>query len=121
MISASVPRKLRHHGAADRFKSCVEYRRPRIQLCERHATHSHVLDSEGASLMSIESVDYPLPRCPWAGDDALYRHYHDSEWGRPVTSDTRLFEKICLEGFQSGLSWITILRKRERFREVFHG
>ena len=62
-----------------------------------------------------------LPRCPWAGDDALYRHYHDQEWGRPVVDDTRLFEKICLEGFQSGLSWITILRKRERFREVFHG
>ncbi|WP_108395549.1 DNA-3-methyladenine glycosylase I [Devosia submarina] len=61
-----------------------------------------------------------LPRCPWAGDDPLYQHYHDNEWGRPVTSDTRLFEKICLEGFQSGLSWITILRKRERFREVFH-
>ena len=62
-----------------------------------------------------------LQRCPWAGDDALYRHYHDQEWGRPVVDDTRLFEKICLEGFQSGLSWITILRKRERFREVFHG
>ncbi len=62
-----------------------------------------------------------LPRCPWAGDDALYRHYHDQEWGRPVVDDTRLFEKICLEGFQSGLSWITILRKRDRFREVFHG
>ncbi|WP_316359000.1 DNA-3-methyladenine glycosylase I [Devosia sp.] len=76
--------------------------------------------------MSIESapdksVRDGLPRCPWAGDDALYRHYHDREWGRPVTADTRLFEKICLEGFQSGLSWITILRKRERFREVFHG
>ena len=68
--------------------------------------------------MSIESVADGMPRCPWAGDDALYRHYHDREWGRPVTSDTRLFEKICLEGFQSGLSWITILRKRERFREV---
>jgi DNA-3-methyladenine glycosylase I len=62
-----------------------------------------------------------LPRCPWAGDDPLYRQYHDTEWGRPVVSDTRLFEKICLEGFQSGLSWITILRKRERFREVFQG
>jgi DNA-3-methyladenine glycosylase I len=71
--------------------------------------------------MSIESVPDGLPRCPWAGDDALYRHYHDREWGRPVISDTRLFEKICLEGFQSGLSWITILRKRDRFREVFHG
>jgi DNA-3-methyladenine glycosylase I len=71
--------------------------------------------------MSIAAVPDGLPRCPWAGDDPLYRHYHDREWGRPVTSDTRLFEKICLEGFQSGLSWITILRKRERFREVFHG
>src|SRR5690606_6636483 len=67
------------------------------------------------------SVADDLPRCPWPGDDALYRHYHDNEWGRPVTSDTRLFEKICLEGFQAGLSWITILRKRERFRAVFHG
>ena len=62
-----------------------------------------------------------LPRCPWAGNDPLYRHYHDEEWGRPVVSDTRLFEKICLEGFQSGLSWITILRKRENFRAAFHG
>ena len=51
----------------------------------------------------------------------FYRHYHDHEWGRPVTDDNRLFEKICLEGFQSGLSWLTILRKRERFREVFEG
>lgn len=60
-------------------------------------------------------------RCSWAGSDPLYCRYHDEEWGRPVTDDTRLFEKLCLEGFQSGLSWITILRKRERFREVFHG
>jgi DNA-3-methyladenine glycosylase I len=59
-------------------------------------------------------------RCPWAGNDPLYQHYHDAEWGRPVTADQRLFEKICLEGFQSGLSWITVLRKRERFRQVFH-
>ncbi|MEO5808196.1 DNA-3-methyladenine glycosylase I [Devosia sp.] len=61
------------------------------------------------------------PRCIWPGADPLYIQYHDMEWGRPVTSDTRLFEKICLEGFQAGLSWITILRKRQRFREVFHG
>ena len=79
-------------------------------------------DSAPARCAMPENADpTSLPRCPWAGDDALYRHYHDREWGRPVTSDTRLFEKICLEGFQSGLSWITILRKRERFREVFHG
>src|SRR5690606_21929343 len=60
-------------------------------------------------------------RCGWAGSDPLYIDYHDSEWGRPVTSDTRLFEKVCLEGFQSGLAWITILRKRENFRAAFAG
>lgn len=60
-------------------------------------------------------------RCWWCGDDAQYIHYHDSEWGYPVTDDTRLFEKICLEGFQSGLSWLTILRKRENFRSAFNG
>jgi DNA-3-methyladenine glycosylase I len=58
-------------------------------------------------------------RCAWPGNDDLYRRYHDKEWGRPVTDDHRLFEKICLEGFQSGLSWLTILRKRENFREAF--
>jgi DNA-3-methyladenine glycosylase I len=60
-------------------------------------------------------------RCWWCGTDPLYVTYHDREWGRPVKDDTRLFEKICLEGFQAGLSWITILRKRETFREAFHG
>lgn len=60
-------------------------------------------------------------RCPWCGEDPLYVAYHDDEWGRPVADDTRLFEKICLEGFQSGLSWITILRKREHFRAGFAG
>lgn len=60
-------------------------------------------------------------RCWWPGDDAQYLAYHDTEWGAPVHDDRRLFEKVCLEGFQSGLSWLTILRKREAFREVFHG
>ncbi len=60
-------------------------------------------------------------RCGWAGTDPLYVAYHDDEWGRPVTDDTRLFEKLCLEGFQAGLSWITILRKRPAFREAFAG
>lgn len=60
-------------------------------------------------------------RCWWAGDDPLYVAYHDDEWGRPVHDEVRLFEKLCLEGFQAGLSWITVLRKREAFREVFHG
>ena len=58
-------------------------------------------------------------RCWWCGDDPLYIRYHDEEWGRPVTGDVRLFEKLCLEGFQAGLSWITILRKRENFRKAF--
>jgi DNA-3-methyladenine glycosylase I len=60
-----------------------------------------------------------IPRCWWCMDDALYRSYHDVEWGRPVSDDRRIFEKICLEGFQSGLSWLTILRKRENFRKAF--
>ncbi len=60
-------------------------------------------------------------RCRWCGEDPLYTAYHDAEWGFPVSDDRRLFEKICLEGFQSGLSWITILRKREAFREAFAG
>jgi DNA-3-methyladenine glycosylase I len=60
-----------------------------------------------------------MKRCWWPGEDELYVRYHDREWGRPVVDDRRLFEKICLEGFQSGLSWITILRKRENFRKAF--
>jgi len=60
-----------------------------------------------------------MKRCAWPGTDELYIRYHDEEWGRPVADDMRLFEKICLEGFQSGLSWITILRKRDNFRRAF--
>ncbi|MEW6320032.1 MAG: DNA-3-methyladenine glycosylase I [Acidobacteriota bacterium] len=60
-------------------------------------------------------------RCWWPGADPLYVRYHDEEWGRPVVDDRRLFEKICLEGFQAGLSWLTILRKREHFRRAFQG
>ncbi len=60
-----------------------------------------------------------VPRCWWCGDEPLYVEYHDLEWGLPVNADRRLFEKICLEGFQAGLSWLTILRKRPAFREAF--
>ena len=60
-----------------------------------------------------------LARCWWADSTPEYRAYHDTEWGFPVADDRRLFEKLCLEGFQAGLSWLTILRKREAFREVF--
>ena len=62
-----------------------------------------------------------ITRCWWCKDHLDYRKYHDEEWGRPVSNDFQLFEKICLEGFQSGLSWLTILRKRENFREAFAG
>ena len=60
-------------------------------------------------------------RCAWVGDDSEYTRYHDDEWGVPLHGDRALFEKMSLEGFQAGLSWITILRKRPRFREVFAG
>jgi DNA-3-methyladenine glycosylase I len=62
-----------------------------------------------------------LRRCPWAGDDPLYLAYHDTEWGVPEWDDRALFEKLLLDGFQAGLSWITILRKRENFRRAFQG
>lgn len=63
--------------------------------------------------------EHGVTRCWWPGEDAQYIEYHDKEWGRPVTDDQKLFEKLCLEGFQSGLSWLTILRKRENFRKAF--
>lgn len=63
----------------------------------------------------------PVHRCGWCGEDPLYQHYHDTEWGVPSHDDRHLFEMLILEGAQAGLSWITILRKRERYREVFEG
>lgn len=68
----------------------------------------------------IEGAD-GLVRCAWGAADVEYRRYHDEEWGTPQHDPVRLFEKVCLEGFQAGLSWITILRRRPAFREVFHG
>ena len=69
---------------------------------------------------ALESGD-GLKRCPWGIEPAEYRRYHDEEWGRPVVDDVRIYEKLCLEGFQSGLSWLTILRKRDGFRKAFRG
>jgi len=71
--------------------------------------------------MEIVLGDDGRPRCWWGASSPDYSHYHDTEWGFGVTDDHRLFEKVCLEGFQSGLSWLTILRKRENFREAFKG
>lgn len=71
--------------------------------------------------MSTEVVlgDDGLARCGWGASTPEYRAYHDGEWGRPVGDDDRIYEKLCLEGFQAGLSWLTILRKREAFRRAF--
>jgi DNA-3-methyladenine glycosylase I len=65
--------------------------------------------------------DDGVVRCFWGASSPEYQAYHDAEWGFPVADDRRLFEKLCLEGFQSGLSWLTILRKRENFRKAFAG
>ena len=67
----------------------------------------------------VHTAEDGITRCRWGKDHLDYRNYHDVEWGRPVSNDFQLFEKICLEGFQSGLSWLTILRKRENFRQAF--
>ena len=69
------------------------------------------------------TIDGPdgKPRCRWCAAAPEFLHYHDTEWGFPVADDRRLFEKLCLEGFQSGLSWRTILAKRQNFRAAFHG
>jgi DNA-3-methyladenine glycosylase I len=68
---------------------------------------------------SSAAEEHEVARCWWCLGDPLYVRYHDEEWGKPVTDDRRLFEKICLEGFQAGLSWLTILRKRDGFRRAF--
>ncbi len=70
--------------------------------------------------MSVQLGDDGLARCGWVGADPEYRRYHDEEWGRPLRDERLLFEKLCLEGFQAGLSWITILRRRPAFRDAFH-
>ena len=67
----------------------------------------------------LSTDEQGITRCWWAGDDPLYRSYHDDEWGRPIEGDEALFELLMLEAFQSGLSWLTILRKREGFRKAF--
>lgn len=71
--------------------------------------------------MNLVIGDDDVPRCSWGAEPEVYRVYHDDEWGRATIDDHRLFEKVCLEGFQSGLSWLTILRKRDAFRNAFAG
>lgn len=69
----------------------------------------------------LRTAEDGTSRCWWGNEPLDYRRYHDEEWGYPVVDDFKLFEKICLEGFQSGLSWLTVLRKRENFRQAFAG
>jgi DNA-3-methyladenine glycosylase I len=76
-----------------------------------------VSDLEGGPVVGPDGQ----PRCPWGLSAPEYIRYHDEEWGRPVHGDQTIFERLCLEGFQSGLSWLTILRKRENFRAAFAG
>lgn len=68
----------------------------------------------------MEAKNEPLIRCPWCGNDPLYVKYHDDEWGKIITDDVKLFELLILEGAQAGLSWYTILMKRENYRKAFH-
>lgn len=84
-----------------------------IRLIERFFTTSRsTMTSKGTA---------PLVRCAWCSDEPLYQAYHDTEWGVPLHDETRLFEMLILEGAQAGLSWITILRKRENYRRAFDG
>lgn len=71
-------------------------------------------------MIEIIVGDDGIPRCSWGDSSEIYRAYHDDEWGHPVDSDRTLFEKLCLEGFQAGLSWLTILKRREGFRTAFY-
>lgn len=73
-----------------------------------------------AEAPGVVTGDDGIPRCSWGSRDPDLRRYHDDEWGRPLHGDRPLFEKLCLEGFQAGLSWVTILKRRPRFRAVFY-
>jgi DNA-3-methyladenine glycosylase I len=83
--------------------------------------YSRFMTAEQATRPPTLIGDDGIARCAWASSAAEYLRYHDDEWGSIQRDDTALFEKVCLEGFQAGLSWITILRKRPAFREAFHG
>lgn len=90
---------------------------PRPRITDRESTEYH---NDLVEQKVLDSGD-GFKRCPWGIEPVEYRRYHDEEWGRPVLDDVRIYEKLCLEGFQSGLSWLTILRKRDGFRRAFAG
>jgi len=101
-----------YSGRATRGDSSADI----LKSSQKHENNPRMNDAINQYLVTGEDG---IPRCWWVGDHEDYREYHDTEWGRPVDDDFRLFEKICLERFQSGLSWLTILRKRDNFRSAF--
>ena len=86
-----------------------------------HATSQMSANGGPPARVAVTVGEDGLARCSWSAADAEYRRYHDEEWGTPQHDSRALYEKLCLEGFQAGLSWITILRRRPAFRDVFHG
>ena len=109
----------------DMAAHAAELQRPRHRADRgllRLDARTHRGDEPGpCPLTAASSARTAYARCPWAAKPGTMRDYHDTEWGVPVRGERALFERMCLEGFQAGLSWSTILNKRERFREVFHG
>lgn len=95
---------------------------PCVGLADRrHAVGAFDLAKYAWRMIKIVHGEDGIPRCSWGDSPEIYRSYHDDEWGTPVDDDRLLFEKLCLEGFQAGLSWLTILKRREGFRAAFHG
>ena len=92
---------------------------PERASVERASVERASVERTSVERASVLVGDDGLSRCGWVGADPEYQRYHDEEWGRPLRDERRLFEKLCLEGFQAGLSWITILRRRPAFRAAF--
>ena len=90
-----------------------------VEKSRKALSAGHFAPSLVSTRPGIFADEAGVARCAWCRSSEVYRNYHDQEWGFPVTDDRRLFEKICLEGFQAGLSWLTILNKREAFRKAF--
>ena len=88
---------------------------------DRETNHAMQTTPNGASEWLMLGLKHMTNRCEWAGNDPLYVKYHDDEWGIPLHDDHSLFEFLILEGAQAGLSWLTILKKRENYRKAFHG
>jgi DNA-3-methyladenine glycosylase I len=126
-VSTRVTASLRNEGGSFRMCCFADGSVTRRYLLADYTSPRLLRDEDFVSLRTVTARhtltldEQGVARCWWAGSDQLYVSYHDDEWGFPVTDDVRLFEKLSLEGFQAGLSWPTILRKREGFRAAFGG